>query len=79
MAPHPIENEHRKEHRLPVDESVVRVFAIQPEAAMINNGCEHVLRCVANHWKNLLHQEDGNFAHQVRLLVDNRTAVFPFQ
>ena len=31
---------------------------------MVNNGVEHVLRCLAKHWENMLYQENGNFAHQ---------------
>lgn len=31
---------------------------------MVDNGVEHVLRCLAKHWRNMLYQENGNFAHQ---------------
>jgi len=57
-------NEFRREHRLPTDESVVRTFATSPFSTMVNNGVEHVLRCLAKHWKNMLFQLNGNFAHQ---------------
>jgi hypothetical protein len=57
-------NNFRFEHRLSVDESIVRTFASNPASTMINNGVEHVLRCVAKHWRNMLYQENGNFAHQ---------------
>lgn len=57
-------NAFRFEHRLPTDESVVRTFITSPAATMANNGVEHVLRCLAKHWRNMLFQENGNFAHQ---------------
>jgi hypothetical protein len=53
-------NEFRLEHRLPTDESIVRTFMTSPAGTMINNGVEHVLRCLAKHWKNMLYQENGN-------------------
>jgi len=31
---------------------------------VVDNGVEHVLRCLAKHWRNMLYQENGNFAHQ---------------
>jgi hypothetical protein len=31
---------------------------------MVNNGVVHVLRQLAKHWKNMLYQPSGNFAHQ---------------
>jgi hypothetical protein len=31
---------------------------------MVNNGVEHVLRQLTNHWRNMLYQPFGNFAHQ---------------
>jgi hypothetical protein len=57
-------NEFRLEHRLSTDESILRSFMVEPAATMENNGVEHVLRCLAKHWKNMLFQENGNFAHQ---------------
>ena len=57
-------NAFRFEHRLPTDESIVRTFMTTPESTMVNNGVEHVLRCLAKHWRNMLYQENGNFAHQ---------------
>ena len=63
-------NKFRLEHRLPADESVVRVFNSSPAAAMVNNGCEHVLNCMANHWENMLYQEHGNFSHQRQELLN---------
>jgi hypothetical protein len=57
-------NEFRLEHRLATDEGILRSFMTQPAAVMVNNGVEHVLRCLAKHWKNMLFQENGNFAHQ---------------
>jgi hypothetical protein len=54
----------RLEHRLTIDESIVRTFMTDPEATLIDNGVEHVLHCLANHWANMLYQENGNFAHQ---------------
>lgn len=29
-----------------------------------NNGVVHTLRCLSKHWRNMLYQEYGNFAHQ---------------
>jgi len=57
-------NAFRLEHRLTTDESIVRTFMSRPASTMVNNGVEHVLRCVAKHWHNMLFQENGNFAHQ---------------
>jgi hypothetical protein len=57
-------NAFRVEHRLATDESILRSFMVEPESTMVNNGVEHVLRCLAKHWKNMLFQENGNFAHQ---------------
>lgn len=57
-------NGFRFEHRLSVDESIVRTFVTNPASTMVNNGVEHVLRCLAKHWRNMLYQENGNFAHQ---------------
>lgn len=57
-------NAFRFEHRLPTDESVVRTFITSPATTLTNNGVEHVLRCLAKHWRNMLFQENGNFAHQ---------------
>ena len=57
-------NAFRLEHRLTTDEGIVRAFMVEPAATMVNNGVEHVLRCLAKHWKNMLFQENGNFAHQ---------------
>ena len=55
-------NEFRVNHRLPTDESVYRSFITSPTSTLLNNGVVHVLRVAANHWRNLLEQE--NFAHQ---------------
>jgi hypothetical protein len=57
-------NEFRLEHRLTTDEGILRTFVVEPATTMVNNGVEHVLRCLAKHWKNMLFQENGNFAHQ---------------
>ena len=57
-------NNFRFEHRLPTDESIVRTFMTSPASTMVNNGVEHVLRCLAKHWRNMLYQDNGNFAHQ---------------
>jgi len=57
-------DEFRSSHRLPTDESIVRTFVGNPTSTMLNNGVEHVLRCLAKHWHNMLFQFSGNFAHQ---------------
>lgn len=57
-------NEFRIEHRLATDESISRTFFGSPASTLVNNGVEHVLRCLAKHWRNMLYQENGNFAHQ---------------
>lgn len=57
-------NKHRLEHRLPTDESIVRSFNTDPAGTMLDNGVEHVLRCLVKHWEGLLNEENGNFAHQ---------------
>jgi hypothetical protein len=57
-------NEFRRQHRLPVDESLIRTFVGNPSATMLNNGVVHQLRQLANHWHNMLFQFSGNFAHQ---------------
>jgi hypothetical protein len=57
-------NDFRLDHRLTTDEGVLRSFMTEPASTMVNNGVEHVLRCLAKHWKNMLFQENGNFAHQ---------------
>lgn len=57
-------NQFRIEHRLTIDESIIRTFVTNPASTMINNGVEHVLLCLAKHWRNMLYQENGNFAHQ---------------
>lgn len=57
-------NQFRNEHRLPVDESIVRTFIASPGPTITNNGVEHVITTVANHWENMLDQDSGNFAHQ---------------
>jgi len=57
-------NKFRLTHRLPTDESVVRTFITQPLSTMLNNGVEHVLNDLANHFRNMLFQPFGNFAHQ---------------
>ena len=54
----------RRQHRLPVDESIVRSFQANPIGTVTNNGVEHVLGQLARHWRNMLYQEQGNFAHQ---------------
>lgn len=54
----------RQEHRLNIDESIVRSFMSNPIGTMIHNGIEHCLLCVTKHWKNMLYQNNGNFAHQ---------------
>ena len=54
----------RLDHRLAIDESIVRSFQNTPATVIVNNGVEHVLRCLANHWRNMLYQDNGNFAHQ---------------
>jgi hypothetical protein len=57
-------NDFRLEHRLSTDEGILRSFMVSPASTMVNNGVEHVLLCLAKHWKNMLYQENGNFAHQ---------------
>jgi hypothetical protein len=57
-------NDFRVEHRLTTDEGILRSFMTSPMSTMVNNGVEHVLLCLAKHWKNMLYQENGNFAHQ---------------
>jgi hypothetical protein len=57
-------NKFRIDNRLPTDEGIVRTFMTSPASTMVNNGVEHVLRCLAKHWRNMLYQENGNFAHQ---------------
>ena len=55
------------------DESIVRTFVTAPDATMVNNGLEHVLRCLVKHWQKLLCQdliESQNFAHQRMELLD---------
>ena len=42
----------------------VRTFVASPAATLLNNGVEHVLRQLAKHWRNMLYQPSGNFAHQ---------------
>ena len=54
----------RRQHRLPVDESIVRSFQANPIGTVTNNGIEHVVGQLARHWRNMLYQEQGNFAHQ---------------
>ena len=56
--------EFRLNHRLAIDESIVRSFQNTPATVIVNNGVEHVLRCLAKHWRNMLYQDNGNFAHQ---------------
>jgi hypothetical protein len=56
--------EFRLNHRLAIDESIVRSFQNTPATVIVNNGVEHVLRCLAKHWRNMLFQNNGNFAHQ---------------
>jgi hypothetical protein len=58
-------NRFRWEHRLPVDESLIRSFITVPIPTMTNNGVVHTLRQLAKHWDNMLrYQAYGNFAHQ---------------
>jgi hypothetical protein len=57
-------DEFRFAHRLTIDESIVRSFVASPMSTMVNNGVVHVLRQLAKHWKNMLNQPSGNFAHQ---------------
>jgi hypothetical protein len=58
-------NRFRWEHRLPVDESLIRSFITVPIPTMTNNGVVHTLRQLAKHWTNMLrYQTYGNFAHQ---------------
>jgi hypothetical protein len=56
--------EFRLDHRLAIDESIVRSFQNTPATVIVNNGVEHVIRCLAKHWRNMLYQDNGNFAHQ---------------
>jgi len=58
-------NAFRLQHRLPTDESIVRSFVNDPFSTMLNNGAEHSLRQVGRHFRNMLNQPDGNFAHQL--------------
>ena len=58
-------NQFRFEHRLPIDESLIRTFITVPIPTMVNNGVVHTLRQLAKHWYNMVHvQTYGNFAHQ---------------
>lgn len=57
-------NEFRTEHRVTIDESIVRSFVSTPALTLRNNGIEHVLRCVSSHWREMVQSEYGNFAHQ---------------
>lgn len=57
-------NKFRTEHRVTIDESIVRSFVSNPSLTLRNNGVEHVLRCVSKHWREMLTCEHGNFAHQ---------------
>ena len=58
-------NQFRFEHRLPIDESLIRTFITVPIPTMVNNGVVHTLRQLAKHWHNMVHvQTFGNFAHQ---------------
>ena len=58
-------NQFRLEHRLPIDESLIRTFITVPLATLVNNGVVHTLRQLAKHWYNMVHvQTHGNFAHQ---------------
>lgn len=68
-------NAFRLEHRLPTDEFVVRTFQDSPEATLLNNGVEHVLNCLAHHWRNMLFQENGNFGHHRQELLDPIKAI----
>ena len=56
-------NKFREEHRIPVDETLIRSFSSQPLATMVNNGAVQTLRQLANHWHSMLHDQYGTFAH----------------
>ena len=43
----------------------MRSFVNDPLSTMLNNGAEHSLRQVGRHFRNMLNQPDGNFAHQL--------------
>jgi hypothetical protein len=68
-------NAFRFEHRLTTDESIIRTFISSPGTTFTNNGAEHVLRCMAKHWRNMLYQENGNFAHQRYASLGGRVRV----
>ena len=57
-------NKFRMHHRLPADESIVRTFMSSPSSTLVNNGIEHVLLCLGQHWNNMIYQFSGNFSHQ---------------
>jgi hypothetical protein len=57
-------NAFRKQHRLPTDESIVRTFIRAPLPTMLNNGVEHTITQLARHYRNMIYQPYGNFAHQ---------------
>jgi hypothetical protein len=63
-------NDFRIANRLPVDESIVHTFVVSPMSTMINNGVVHVLRQMAKHWRKILEQPLGNFAHHRLELLD---------
>lgn len=57
-------NDFRFHHRLPTDESLVRTFISSPQTTSVNNGVMHMLWGLARHWRNMIYQPWGNFAHQ---------------
>ena len=63
-------NDFRADNRLPTDESVIRTFITAPFATMLNNGAEHVLRDVATHWARILAEENGDFSHERREMLN---------
>ena len=63
-------NEFRIDNRLPTDESIVHSFILSPLSTMVDNGAVHVLRVMANHWKNTLSQPFGNLTHHRLELLD---------
>jgi|GEM_PF-6950303 len=52
----------RKELRVPIGELITRSFVADPIVALNNEGIEHTLSIMADHWHNTL--ERGSFSHQ---------------
>jgi hypothetical protein len=72
-------NTFRLEHRLPTDESIIWKFMKSPASTLVNYGVEHVLCCLAKHWRNMVFQENGNFSHNRLELVRFFLSIFRIQ